>query len=211
MEWLLNKLEGQFAVIMQAPVPFLAAVAIVAVVIWVAMEWGYGRQVENLHSQTEKQKVMLNSYDIELKKATGTGVAQGVDKPKNSENNAWNLSNAQKIKLKELLKEHDEKFLVWVFPLVSSHPANLFAYDFLQVFRDSGWQSPLVSPNWVPATEKGLSVAIPEGADTANPPHNAKILKDFLESAGIAVDVRTESGLPPEQVGLKVGHPDGAW
>ena len=123
----------------------------------------------------------------------------------------WDLSASQVEALSSVLTELDptEPFPIVFYPINGNNLSNIYAYQVYNSFGRNNWRVIMVSPNWAPPSNVGLSIAVCPALGVSS--HvNERQLRRIFERAGIPLRhriVEEDLGNRGCVLGLVVGQP----
>jgi hypothetical protein len=163
-----DKILGQLAAVSNAPIPFFAALLIVAAFIWWAIDWRYSAVLSHRDAEIsdyktklsgatpEQAKDKIESLEQTIRKMVGTGWAP-LTRPQ--------IANLA-MKLKEIKKSRAQI-------MYENHLGKELAQSILEAFKEAGWSEALVSAG------SGLGEGIVVGWSS-----RAEAVKTALETVG---------------------------
>jgi hypothetical protein len=191
----------ELKVIRGAPIAFFGAIAVLAVGIWLAMNWGYGRVIDNRDAEISYIRTQRDDYKDKLSGASPDQAAQRIAaleaKVKDIEPKPQrHLTDEQKAKLIAALKPMAADLKqIFVFAEAAREPT-IFAMDFFNVFKQATLEpiGPFTSlPNY--STENGILVGL---VDPDKPSDLATKYIELLRSADLQVSTTRGPGSNPK-------------
>jgi hypothetical protein len=204
MESLVKYVLGEMNVIAHAPVTIVAALLIVAGVIWWAMDWRYSGIIANRDAELSSARTQRDEYKEKLQGATPDQAKARIDEleARLSSISPRRLNDEQRAALTAKLKLP----LGVLYPIALTSEASgdspQFEADFSAVFRAAGgWK--ISEPSVM-----GIGNRPPHGiavrfADLNKPPPEATIVMDALRSINLPFDVQ-QGGNPIANIELLI-------
>lgn len=190
MESFLKYLVGEVKEIARFPVVYAAAVIVVGIGIWGAMEWGYGRVIANLRSDLEIARDQRDDYKNKLSGATPEQVLQKIADLEHritelEPHPPRVLTDEQKQKLVDALAPLAKDIgTIQVYADSSTEPVH-FSREFMAVFRKAGILPIGPQASFSDPSQKGVFVGL---VDPDNP---SDLAKKFIEAIKSGIDVQT--------------------
>jgi hypothetical protein len=174
---------GEWRMISQAPVSFITAVLVAGICVWLAMQWGYGREISLLRQQESDYKDRLSGATPDQAKAR-------IDDLE---------ARLKQIEPRQVTPKQQRAIVAAAHTLPNQYALAVnfeggcpdcpqYSAGLVSAFRDAGWAvtNPMVmGPTWRPRSGVGLSVL-----DPANLGPEATLVRNALQAAHIEFEIR---------------------
>jgi hypothetical protein len=197
-----EKLLDQIAVIRASPRPHLVFAFLVAMAIWGAMQWGYGRVIDNKDSLISLVTEERDDYKNKLSGASpDEASARLASLTKQLENLSsrlgpiYPLTDQQKVDLKTALEAIpvNERFhMLILWPQINGVPR--YANEFAQVFRSAKWDADVSAEAMSFGHGIGISFSQKTYPEDNRPP-DAKKLMSVLTQAKVHYEIGENDAL----------------
>jgi len=198
VEELVNHVLGQFRMLRDAPVPFIAAVIVAGVVIWLAMDWRYSGIIANRDSEISALKTQIEGYRNVFNGAEPEQVLKKITALQNQIASFLpprRLTESDKKKLSDQLRPIASELKELIVYSDTSSESRRYATDFLAVLRELELKPTSVLTLTVEENQEGLMVGL---VDPKNPSPAATRFIEALKKADLKIHTTLWSAPQPQ-------------